>query len=89
MEDFKLLVRSVGPQLLARCMAVIINPVCCSNTAAWLHLLTHVLFDASLMHNTKAMPHHALELPFILSLPISSAPFALQRLPFLPAAFIV
>jgi len=49
--------------------------------AAQARCLTHVLSDTSLMDNPKAMPQHALELPFILSLPISRVPFAFLRLP--------
>lgn len=51
--------------------------------------LTHVLSDASLVHCTKAMPQHAFEVPFVLSLPISRAPPPVLWLPCLPAALIV
>lgn len=51
--------------------------------------LTHVLPDTSLVQCSKTMPQHALEMPFIFSLPISRAPSPLLWLPSLPAAFVV
>lgn len=72
-------------------MADVTNACCQQATvrAARLIDLTHILSYARLVQCTKAMPQQlAAELPFVLGLAVSRAPFPCYWFPCLPAALV-